>query len=164
MAGSPCEATQIGLTVNGMWWTYVTEITAGATLESIARQVNVSQGTVSRWQASTPKPGTVAAFAKAYGRPVLEAFVAAGFLTPEEASEQPSQRHPITTYDDDELVEDILRRLHERDGTDASTAGAAKKMHKAVVETAPSITISRQPEQEPDSQPAPGRHDPGPSR
>jgi len=94
-----------------MWWTYVTEITAGATLESIARQVHVSQGTVSRWQASTPKPGTVAAFAKAYGRPVLEAFVAAGLLAPEDAEERPSQRHPITTYDAEELADEVRRRL-----------------------------------------------------
>jgi len=125
-----------------MWWTYVTEITAGATLESIARQVNVSQGTVSRWQASTPKPGTVAAFAKAYRRPVLEAFVAAGLLAPEDAGERPSQRHPITTYSGDELADEIRDRL--RKGERDAQAKPSEKSSEPVLETEPATQLGRQ--------------------
>lgn len=113
------------MTVN-TWWQYVSDVTERATLESVARKVDVSQATVSRWQASTPKPENVADFARAYGRPVLEAFVAAGFLTADEAKQRPMERHPITDYSDDELVAEVRRRLAERGGSNAEATPPEK--------------------------------------
>lgn len=95
------------------WWQYVEHVTDKATQEAIARRVNVSTPTVSRWQGSTPKPETVAAFARAYSRPVLEAFIAAGFLTEEDARVQVIVER-YETPDDDTL----LRLLSERLGRD----------------------------------------------
>lgn len=69
------------------WWTYVTE-TAGTDNQSvIARKVGISQPSVSQWRKSTPKPESVRAFAKAYGQPVINAYIAAGLLTEDEARE-----------------------------------------------------------------------------
>ncbi|WP_374457753.1 helix-turn-helix domain-containing protein [Nocardioides sp.] len=60
----------------------------GSDQAAIAARVGVSQGTVSRWLGGRylpDKAAVVAAFAKAYGHNVLEAFVAAGMLTELEA-------------------------------------------------------------------------------
>lgn len=76
---------------NRLWASYVNAIVgdmpAQAVADRIAERVGqgVSQPTVSRWlrgEASAEiKPANVAAFATAFGRAVLEAFVAAGLLT-----------------------------------------------------------------------------------
>ena len=70
---------------------------------------------VSRWfsQGSLPDPATAARLARSYDRPVLEAFVAAGFLTPEEAGERPSAPPSLVSLTDDELIEEVGRRMKE---------------------------------------------------
>lgn len=67
------------------WWPYVQRVAGDATPSEIARRVGLTPSSVTRWQISTPKPETVAAFARAYDKPVLEAFTEAGFLTKAEA-------------------------------------------------------------------------------
>ena len=96
------------------WWQYVEEVSGGATQDAIARTVgNITSPSVGRWKKSEPKPSSVAAFARAYGRPVLEAFVAAGFLTDDDARTQVTTvRHEDPS--DEELL-DLLRRRLERD-------------------------------------------------
>lgn len=73
----------------------------------------VDQATVSRWQriGAPPRPENVAAFARAYQRPVLEAFVAAGFLSKEEAKERPRARPRLELIEDAELLAELGRRL-----------------------------------------------------
>jgi len=66
------------------WWSYVQRATDGQSQHEIARRLGVSASSVSRWRTSNPKPETVRAFAVAYQRQVREAFVAAGFLQPED--------------------------------------------------------------------------------
>ena len=92
------------------WWQYVEHIALDETQERIARRIDVSTPTVSRWKTSSPKPETAAAFARAYGRPVVEAFIAAGFLTADDAKAQVT----INRYEDpsdDQLLALISRRL-----------------------------------------------------
>lgn len=93
------------------WWEYVTRIAAGEEQAAIAKRAGVGQSMVSRWQTSTPRPENVATFARAYDRPVLEAFVAAGFLTPEEAGERPSAPPSLASLTDDELIDEVRRRM-----------------------------------------------------
>lgn len=107
------------------WWEYVSKMTPGDTNDTIARAAGVTAPTVSRWKTFTPRPEAVAAFARAYGRPVLEAFVAAGFLTPEEASEIPSAPPSLASLDDDELLAEVRRRM-QGGQSDAGTAEAEK--------------------------------------
>lgn len=92
------------------WWDYVTD-RGGDNQSVIARRLGIPTATVSRWQGSTPKPESVAAFARAYGRPALEAFVAAGFLTADEAGEQPTAPPSLATLSDDDLIEEVRRRM-----------------------------------------------------
>lgn len=99
------------------WWEYVTRTAAGEEQAAIAKRAGVGQSMVSRWQTSTPRPENVAAFARAYDRPVLEAFVAAGFLTSEEAGERPSAPPSLVSLTDGELIEEVSRRMKE--GRDA---------------------------------------------
>ena len=107
------------------WWEYVSKTAPTDTNDAIARAAGVTAPTVSRWRTFTPRPEAVSAFARAYGRPVLEAFIAAGFLTPEEAGETPSAPPSLASLDDDELLAEVRRRM-QGGQSDAGTAEAEK--------------------------------------
>lgn len=66
------------------WWDYVQRISGGASQSEIARRIGLTSASVSRWRHSAPQPDNVRAFARAYGRPALEALVAAGIVTEED--------------------------------------------------------------------------------
>lgn len=112
--------------VEGMtWMEYVTRH-AGTVQREIATAAGVTPSAVSRWSESTPKPEVVATFARHFGRPVLEAFIAAGFLTPTEAGEVPSATPSLTSLSDEELLEEVAKRMREG-GSSASTDVPPKK-------------------------------------
>lgn len=88
------------------WWEYVQRVSGHALQTEIADRVEINQGTVSRWKSGeSVRPISVAAFARAYDRPVLEAFVAAGFLTTADISAQPRTLEP-----DWDLVEEQAQK------------------------------------------------------
>lgn len=66
------------------WWKYVQRIAGTASPSEISRKTGIGQSSIGRWQHSSPKPENVRAFAHAYSRPVLEAFVEAAIISPEE--------------------------------------------------------------------------------
>ena len=110
------------------WIDYVKSVAGNDKNAAIGYKSGVTEATVSRWGKSAPKPENVAAFARSYHRPVLEAFVAAGYLTPEEANEQPTARPSLTELSSDELIQEIARRLKageqgERDTSPMNQAG-----------------------------------------
>lgn len=75
-------------TLRGMsWWDYVEQITRRASQHEIARRLGISPSSVNRWKTSDPKPESVRTFAVEYGRPVPEAFVAAGYMRPEDVED-----------------------------------------------------------------------------
>lgn len=94
------------------WWSYVQRVTGDAQQKEIAEHSGVDQSTVSRWKNTgvAGKPERVRDFARAYGRPVLEAYIAAGFLTPEEAKARPTIAPALDELSDEELLEELLRR------------------------------------------------------
>ena len=55
---------------------------------------------------------------------MLEAFIAAGFLTPEEAGEQPSAPPSLASLDDDQLLREVRARM--KGAKDAGDAEAEK--------------------------------------
>lgn len=69
------------------WSEYVVRVAGTDVSTAIADRTGVSQPTISRWLKADKKPsaGHAAKFALTYGVDVLETFVAAGLLTPEEA-------------------------------------------------------------------------------
>jgi transcriptional regulator with XRE-family HTH domain len=77
----------------GMTWPeYVRRVSRGDNQVAIEARTSIDQGTVSRWLRgkTTPSPAQAAKFAQSYDGNVLEAFVAAGFLTAEEAGIPPA--------------------------------------------------------------------------
>ena len=105
------------------WWQYVTSIAGGDTQTQISQKSGVTQSNVSRWRREKQgvDPTSVAAVARAYGRPVLEAFIAAGFLSEDEARAQVT----ITRYEqpDDETLLDLLAARLRRDGEAGEGSG-----------------------------------------
>lgn len=68
------------------WWEYVVRHAGTENQSEIARRIGRDQSSLNKWpQGAKPRVESVRAFAEAYGRPVLEAFVAAGILSEEEA-------------------------------------------------------------------------------
>lgn len=94
------------------WATYVERVTGGASQSAIADKAGLSQSAVNRWHTSTPKPETVVALARAYDRPVLEAFVAAGFLSEDDAALNEIKASARDLSDED-LVAELQRRMAE---------------------------------------------------
>lgn len=98
------------------WWDYVKDVTQGAQQNEIADKTGLAAPTISRWKTGSQgtRPENVAAFARAYGRPVLEAFVAAGFLSREEAkvTEVSLPRDP-SKLDSGALAVEIQRLVDE---------------------------------------------------
>jgi transcriptional regulator with XRE-family HTH domain len=74
------------------WPEYVRRVSRGDNQVAIEARTSIDQGTVSRWLRgkTTPSPAQAAKFAQSYDGNVLEAFVAAGFLTAEEAGIPPA--------------------------------------------------------------------------
>lgn len=94
------------------WWNYVQETAQRDTNARIGERIGISGPSVGRWgRGGRPDPVVAAAFARAYGRPVLEAFVAAGFLTAEEANERPAAAPKLDELSDKDLVDAIAARL-----------------------------------------------------
>lgn len=99
------------------WSTYVKRVIGGDKQVEVSRKTGVDQTTISRWL--HPEEGrerrissqAVARFARGYRRPVLEAFVVAGFLTEQEAGIVPDPPVKLDDIDSSELVAELNRRL-----------------------------------------------------
>lgn len=82
-------------------------------------KTGIDGSTLSRWKRGESgglRADKVAAFARGYGAPVLEAFVEAGFISPDEAGAAPAAKPDLAAITDDQLVELVRQRLHERGG------------------------------------------------
>ncbi len=90
------------------WWEYVQRVAGTSSPTEIGRRARIGQSSVGRWHNSSPKPENVVAFARAYDRPPLEAFVAAKFLTEEEAG-LVEVRTDSTELTHDALVDELHR-------------------------------------------------------
>lgn len=120
-----------------MWGLYVARFGQGLTQSQVGERAGVDQATVGRWLKGTKvptSPGSVAALARSFGRNPLEAFVAAGFLTAEEAGRglaKSSQKllAELASAIQAQAVGDIQTQAH----LEASTAGMAGllRMHRA---------------------------------
>jgi hypothetical protein len=98
------------------WSSYVNALTQGESQDAVGAKVGVAGSTISRWRKTGSKPGQpaeVAAFALAYQRNVLEAFVAAGFLTPEEAGTPPGPAMDLSLIPSAALARELTRRLDD---------------------------------------------------
>lgn len=63
------------------WWNYIVHITNGDAQTEIAARAKIQQSSLSRWKGGDPvRADQAIKVARAYGRPPIEALIAAGFL------------------------------------------------------------------------------------
>lgn len=94
------------------WWEYVQRITGSATQQAIADKTGIAQSSIARWRTASPRPDSAAVFARSYGRPTLEAFRAAGFITDEDAEITQAPIN-LAEIDTDDLINEVRRRIKD---------------------------------------------------
>jgi hypothetical protein len=68
------------------WGRYVRHVIGSDNQPTVAAKVGVDQTVVGRWKKGmVPSPANVGSFAQEYGRDILEAFVAASFMSADQA-------------------------------------------------------------------------------
>jgi transcriptional regulator with XRE-family HTH domain len=99
-----------------LWAEYVKRVAPGKTQGEIAALAGIDQTGVSRWLSgqSVPRIESIIKFARNLNRPPLEALVAAGYITPEEAGISPDLQISIRALPTDELLAEIRRRVSDR--------------------------------------------------
>jgi hypothetical protein len=96
------------------WCEYVNWVVGDDRQVEISAKTGVDQGTISRWRKEEPQAvsaRSARAFALGYERPVLEAFVVAGFLTEAEAGVRPPGRADLSEVSNERLAAEVKRRL-----------------------------------------------------
>ena len=98
------------------WADYVRAITAGDNGKTVAEKTGHSPSAVSRWKsgALVPDPRQVVTIARAYSRSPLEALIAAGYLTEDEAGIRVEQPRDLALRDFSAL--DLAREMVRRAG------------------------------------------------
>lgn len=98
------------------WDEYVRRVIGDDRQVDVAQKTGIDQTTISRWLSSDPAKSrrlssqSVAAFARGYGLSVIEAFVVAGFLTPDEAGMK-SGLPDLSKLTKRELIDELDRRM-----------------------------------------------------
>lgn len=102
------------------WSAYVARTCGDDQGKDFQAKTGIDGSTLSRWKRGDTGGGLrvdkVAAFARGYKVPVLEAFVEAGFLTAKEAKSRPVGRPDLGAITNDELVELVRQRLVKAGG------------------------------------------------
>lgn len=95
------------------WWNYVTRIAGTDEQKKIADVSGIGTTVISRWSKGHNEPSaqSVVVFSRAYGRPPVEALVAAGYLTGTEAAEAIEIYRGPDALTDDELLAEVQRRM-----------------------------------------------------
>lgn len=96
--------------VNNELKAHIAQITNGASNRSIARAAGIEPTTLNRQLDGDVKVQTLVAICRAYRAPLLQAFLAAGYITNDEAAAM-SNGAALTQATDRELVEEMLRRV-----------------------------------------------------
>ncbi len=98
------------------WHEYVAKVIGSDRQVEAAGKTGIDQTTISRWLSADTShmrrtSQSVRSFALGYGRPVLEAFVVAGFLTPGEAGMATEPLVDLSTVNAADLLSELNRRL-----------------------------------------------------
>jgi transcriptional regulator with XRE-family HTH domain len=99
---------------NENWAEYVRRTTASMTQTEVAELTGVAQTVIGRWlrgEIEAPRAESVVSFARALGHEPVEALVAAGYLTADEAAATIEVRRPLHDYHTDALLEELRRRV-----------------------------------------------------
>jgi transcriptional regulator with XRE-family HTH domain len=104
------------MTQASMWAEYVKRVAPGRNQAEIAELAGVDQTGVSRWLSgrTAPRVESVIRFARSLGRSPVEALVAAGYITPEEAGMAPDLQISSRDLATEELLAEVRRRVRDR--------------------------------------------------
>ena len=94
------------------WSAYVRRLSGTMNQTEVAEKVGMAQSNVGRWlrgERAVPRAESVIAFARAFNQPPVEALIAAGYLTPDEAAS--TARTPLSQYSRDELFDELRNRF-----------------------------------------------------
>lgn len=96
-----------------IWWEYVVRIAKTEVQKKMAADTGISETAFSRWKNGTNKPEAphVITFARAYGRPAVEALVAADILSADDAGQAIEIHRGVDDFTDSELLEAIGLRM-----------------------------------------------------
>lgn len=95
------------------WTYYVQRLTKGLTQTETAAKTGIAQTNIGRWlrgEPGAPKAESVVALARAFGEPPIEALLAAGYITAEEAGAAIEIRTPISEYSAVEHLDELRRK------------------------------------------------------
>ena len=95
------------------WSDYVKRVGGRMTHAQMAEQSGVAVSNIGRWirgEPGLPRAESVIAFARAFGQSPLEALIAAGYLSMDEAGATPRLRTPLRDFSYGELVGELQRR------------------------------------------------------
>lgn len=95
------------------WWKYITGIIGDSTYSEAATKAGFDKSAFTRWKkGARADPDFVVKVARAYNANVLEALVAAEFITEEEAKlVEVAPRLSLRLATDEQLTDELLRRL-----------------------------------------------------
>lgn len=113
------------------WWQWFADTAGTADGATIAEAAGVSEPQVSRWRRGTNRPDAdkVVRFARYFGKPALEALVAAGYITADDAHKTVTVERPVSEFSDDELIEEVRRRMRSVDGAQEGTGLSRVEAH-----------------------------------
>ena len=107
-------ATRVAGMTDTPWWSYIEKLIGTDTAQEAARRAGFDKSAFTRWKkGARADPDFVVKLARAYHGNVLEALVAAGFITEDEASLRevnPSRRDMLRELTDVELADEQRRR------------------------------------------------------
>jgi hypothetical protein len=99
------------------WWEYVQRVSAHASNKDVAAAAQMDPSAITRWKkGEKPRAESVVAFARGYRRPVLEALIAADYITQDDLEPKAVQIHDsVTELSDSDLLMEMQRRLANND-------------------------------------------------
>lgn len=118
------------------WAEYVRAVIGSDSGRAVAQMIGQSESAISRWKtgAVVPEPRQAVAFARAYGRQPIEALIAAGYLTAEEAgrTDEAPRALQLRDFTDLELATEMLRRVEATPGEHDILTRPVDDTHPAV--------------------------------
>ena len=95
------------------WAEYVDHAISGVSQAHIAEKTGLAQSAISRWlrgDTDAPRAEYAVIFARALDRNPIEALIAAGYITAEEAGAKLDVKTPLSEYSNYELIRELARR------------------------------------------------------
>lgn len=92
------------------WIVWIRDISDHASDRQVAQKIGIAPSTVGRWRDYPPKIDAVVSLARAYGVPVSDGLIAAGYVEPGELRE-PRLERDLGKFSAHELLAELSQRV-----------------------------------------------------